>query len=209
MSKDSFKNLFSTFLLIASVIAFSFSIFSIMKLDGFEERLNALELSTSEKIDKLSKGLNEEIGAIKRLISGGGVIEKYLVARNFLENSENDLRLILTELQENPERPYFRIFVAGSSEVWIGFKNNAKDKKYVYQKNFKPGLSEEKFFYLKAPLLETGYTVTLTKDTYIRTAMPDSVYLLFFGFNSAKIVKMPDIEVNNISRDFNLYVPGK
>lgn len=209
MPKGSLKTVFGTFFLIAIIISFAFSIISILKLDELRESLSILESKTTENIRKLNEDTNAEINAIKRLISGGGPIEDYLVARNFIENTETDLRMILTELQENPERPYFRIFVAGNKEVWVGFKDNAEESKYSYQKNFKPGLSKEKFFYLKAPLLETGYTITLTKDAYIKTAIPDAVYLLFFGFNSAKIAKMPAGEVRNLTKDFNLYIPGE
>jgi len=209
MPKGFLKTVFGTFFLIAIIISFAFSIISILKLDELRESLSILESKTTENIRKLNEDTNAEINAIKRLISGGGPIEDYLVARNFIENTETDLRMILTELQENPERPYFRIFVAGNKEVWVGFKDNAEESKYSYQKNFKPGLSKEKFFYLKAPLLETGYTITLTKDAYIKTAIPDAVYLLFFGFNSAKIAKMPDGEVRNLTKDFNLYIPGE
>lgn len=209
MSENPARNIFGTFLIIAIIISFVFSVLSLLRLDEVNERLSAFEAKTIKDIQQLEERTNSEIAAIKRLISGGGPIEDYLVARNFIENTEHDLRIILTELQENPERPYFRVFVAGSKEVWIGFKKSAEEDKYSYQKNFKPGLSNEKFFYLKAPLLETGYTITLSKDAYIRTAIPDAVYLLFFGFNSAKIAKMPAGEVQNITKDFNLYIPGE
>lgn len=46
------------------------------------------------------------------------------------------------------------------------------------------------------------------KDAYLRTGAPESVYLIFFGFDSGKLVRMPSVEITNLSKDLNLYIPG-
>ena len=197
------------FIIIAAIVAFILSLTALKTAEELRIKIDELDKQLSSSYSEFTTRIENEVDSLKSIITGGGLVEKFIIASKFLESFENDLDAVFTELQNAPDRPYFRIFVTGKDDVWIGFKTNKDETKYAYQRIFSPGLSQEKFFYFKPPELETKYTITLPKDAYIRVAKPNSVYLIFYGFNSGKLVKMPSAEVINLSEEFDLYIPGE
>ncbi|MDI3524049.1 MULTISPECIES: hypothetical protein [unclassified Kosmotoga] len=197
------------FIIIAAIVAFILSLAALKTAEELRIKIDELNKQLNSSYSEFTTRVENEVDSLKSIITGGGLVEKFIIASEFLESFENDLDALFTELQKTPDRPYFRIFVTGKDDVWIGFKKNKNETKYTYQKIFSPGLSQEKFFYFKPPELETKYTITLSKDAYIRVANPNSVYLIFYGFNSGKLVKMPSAEVINLSEEFDLYIPGQ
>lgn len=195
-------------LILASISSFVFSMLAINCVGQLKEQVARLESTYETELEKIELDFKAKLSSVQTLLGSGGTLEKYIVAKNFLANTTVDLDSILTEMQSGSDRPYFRIFVTGTKDVWLGLKKTAADTSYYFQKNFKPGLSQEKFYYFKGPLIETKYTVTLNKDAYIRSGVPEAVYLIFFGFDSSKLSKMPGAEVTNLKTAFNLYIPG-
>jgi hypothetical protein len=197
------------FLIILLVVSSSLSFLTLAKVNDLNNEIKSFQSKTNERVNNFTSKFESNIAKIMDLITPGGVLEEYVVAKSFIENLEEDLALVLTEAQQTDDRPYFRFFITGKDQIWIGLKNSENDSSYFFQKNFSPGLSKEKFFYFKEPLVETQYTMKVNSDSYIRTANPDSVYLIFFGFDSGKLVRMPSTTVENLSKEFNLYIPGK
>ncbi len=197
------------FLILLVIVSSSISLLTLVKVNELNDEITEFKNEVNNRVNSFTNDFQTDISEIKKLITPGGVLEEYVVAKTFIENLEEDLSTILTEAQQSNDRPYFRFFITGNEGVWIGLKNNKDDSSYFFQKTFLPGLSREKFFYFKDPLVETDYTIIINNDSYIRTANPDAVYLIFFGFESGKFVQMPDPKVNNMSEKFNLYIPGQ
>jgi len=197
------------FLIILVVVSSSLSFLTLAKVNTLSNEIKTFQNKIDERINSFSNKFESDITKITDLITPGGTLEEYIVAKSFIENLEEDLARVLTEAQQTSDRPYFRFFVTGKDQIWIGLKNSENDSSYFFQKNFYPGLSREKFFYFKEPLVDTQYTIKVNSDSYIRTANPDSVYLIFFGFDSGKLVQMKSTTVKNLSEEFNLYIPGQ
>ncbi|MFW6135116.1 MAG: hypothetical protein ACOC5R_06025 [Elusimicrobiota bacterium] len=197
------------FLVVLVIVSSSLSLLTLVKVNELNNEITVFKDAVNDRVNSFTKNFQTDISEIKKLITPGGVLEEYVVAKTFIESLEEDLSTILTEAQQSDDRPYFRFFITGKEDVWIGLKNNKDDSSYFFQKTFFPGLSKEKFFYFKEPIVETDYTIIINNDSYIRTANPDAVYLIFFGFESGKLVQMPDSKVDNMSEKFNLYIPGQ
>ncbi|AFK06347.1 MULTISPECIES: hypothetical protein [Mesotoga] len=196
------------FLIMAAIIGFVFSLISINRVGQMKAELSQMRRQYDEDLKAIEDDFEAKLASVERLLGSGGTLEQYIVAKNFLSNYAIDLETIITEAQSSSDRPYFRIFVTGTKEVWVGVKKNSADTAYFFQKNLKPGLSQEKFFYFKNPEIETKYTVMVGRDAYVRSGAPENIYLLFFGFGSGKLVKMPSVEITNISEALDLYIPG-
>ena len=195
-------------LIFAAIVGFLFSIIAVNQVGKMQREIVQMKAEYEAKLKAIESDLQAKLSSIERLLGGGGTLEKYIVARNFLSNTALDLDAVLTEMQNTSDRPYFRVFVTGTKEVWFGAKKSSSDNAYFFKKNIAPGLSKEKFYYFKTPEIDTRYTIMLGSDAYIRTGVPESVYLIFFGFDSGKLVRMPSMEVSNIRTAFNLYIPG-
>ncbi|MFO7881653.1 MAG: hypothetical protein R6U52_03820 [Kosmotogaceae bacterium] len=197
------------FFIVLIIVSSSLSLLTLVKVNELNNEIKAFQDEINKRVNDFTTDFESDISKIKDIITPGGVLEEYVVAKSFIENLEEDLAMVLTEAQQSDDRPYFRFFITGKDQVWIGLKNNADDSSYFFQKTFLPGLSKEKFFYFKDPLVETKYTIKVKNDSYIRAGNPDSVYVIFFGFESGKLVQMPGTTVNNLSEKFNLYIPGE
>ncbi|HNU24206.1 MAG TPA: hypothetical protein PKN37_08040 [Mesotoga sp.] len=196
------------FLIMAAIIGFIFSLIAINKVGQMEAELTQMRKQYDQELLSIEDDFKAKLASVERLLGSGGTLEQYIVAKNFLSNTTVDLEAIITEAQKASDRPYFRVFVTGTKDIWVGIKKASTDSGYFFQKNFKPGLSQEKFYYFKNPEVETKYTIMVGKDAYLRTGAPESVYLIFFGFDSGKLVRMPSVEITNLSKDLNLYIPG-
>ncbi|MDD3460839.1 MULTISPECIES: hypothetical protein [unclassified Mesotoga] len=196
------------FLIMAAIIGFIFSLIAINKVGQMEAELTQMRKQYDQELLSIEDDFKAKLASVERLLGSGGTLEQYIVAKNFLSNTTIDLEAIITEAQKASDRPYFRVFVTGTKDIWVGIKKASTDSGYFFQKNFKPGLSQEKFYYFKNPEVETKYTIMVGKDAYLRTGAPESVYLIFFGFDSGKLVRMPSVEITNLSKDLNLYIPG-
>ncbi|WP_367361632.1 hypothetical protein [Mesotoga sp.] len=196
------------FLIMAAIIGFIFSLIAINKVGQMKAELTQMRKQYDQELLSIEDDFKAKLASVERLLGSGGTLEQYIVAKNFLSNTTVDLEAIITEAQKASDRPYFRVFVTGTKDIWVGIKKASTDSGYFFQKNFKPGLSQEKFYYFKNPEVETKYTIMVGKDAYLRTGAPESVYLIFFGFDSGKLVRMPSVEITNLSKDLNLYIPG-
>ncbi|PNE23110.1 hypothetical protein V511_04395 [Mesotoga sp. Brook.08.YT.4.2.5.1] len=196
------------FLIMAAIIGFIFSLIAINKVGQMEAELTQMRKQYDQELLSIEDDFKAKLASVERLLGSGGTLEQYIVAKNFLSNTTVDLEAIITEAQKASDRPYFRVFVTGTKDIWVGIKKASTDSGYFFQKNFKPGLSQEKFYYFKNPEVETKYTIMVGKDAYLRAGAPESVYLIFFGFDSGKLVRMPSVEITNLSKDLNLYIPG-
>lgn len=196
------------FLIMAAIIGFIFSLIAINEVGQMKAELTQMRKQYDQELLSIEDDFKAKLASVERLLGSGGTLEQYIVAKNFLSNTTIDLEAIITEAQKASDRPYFRVFVTGTKDIWVGIKKASTDSGYFFQKNFKPGLSQEKFYYFKNPEVETKYTIMVGKDAYLRTGAPESVYLIFFGFDSGKLVRMPSVEITNLSKDLNLYIPG-
>jgi len=196
------------FLIMAAIIGFIFSLIAINKVGQMEAELTQMRKQYDQELLSIEDDFKAKLASVERLLGSGGTLEQYIVAKNFLSNTTVDLEAIITEAQKASDRSYFWVFVTGTKDIWVGIKKASTDSGYFFQKNFKPGLSQEKFYYFKNPEVETKYTIMVGKDAYLRTGAPESVYLIFFGFDSGKLVRMPSVEITNLSKDLNLYIPG-
>lgn len=167
------------FLIMAAIIGFVFSLISINRVGQMKAELSQMRRQYDEDLKAIEDDFEAKLASVERLLGSGGTLEQYIVAKNFLSNYAIDLETIITEAQSSSDRPYFRIFVTGTKEVWVGVKKNSADTAYFFQKNLKPGLSQEKFFYFKNPEIETKYTVMVGRDAYVRSGAPENIYLLF------------------------------
>ncbi len=179
------------FLIMAAIIGFIFSLIAINKVGQMEAELTQMRKQYDQELLSIEDDFKAKLASVERLLGSGGTLEQYIVAKNFLSNTTVDLEAIITEAQKASDRPYFRVFVTGTKDIWVGIKKASTDSGYFFQKNFKPGLSQEKFYYFKNPEVETKYTIMVGKDAYLRTGAPESVYLIFFGFDSGKLVRIP------------------
>lgn len=209
MNRNNYALVFGLTLIAASIFSFIFGTVALTKSASVQRELATLKTSIDGKISESTSDLTARVDSVSDMVSGGGLLEQYISAGNYLKNSTTDLDAIITELQSTADRPYFRIFVAGTQETWIGFKKHVNDEVYAYQKAFKPGLSTEKFYYFKDPLVQTNYTVRIGSDASIRTATPEAVYLIFTAFNSGKLVNLSEVETKDLAKSFNLYIPGQ
>jgi hypothetical protein len=175
----------------AAIIGFIFSLIAINKVGQMEAELTQMRKQYDQELLSIEDDFKAKLASVERLLGSGGTLEQYIVAKNFLSNTTVDLEAIITEAQKASDRPYFRVFVTGTKDIWVGIKKASTDSGYFFQKNFKPGLSQEKFYYFKNPEVETKYTIMVGKDAYLRTGAPESVYLIFFGFDSGKLVRIP------------------
>lgn len=209
MSRNNFAIAFGLTLIIAAILSFVFGMVAITKSAKVQKEFNNLKASIDRRLSETTAELTARVDSVSDMVSGGGLLEQYIVAKNYLENAATDLDEIITELQNTKDRPYFRIFITGNEEMWIGVKKHVNDEAYGYQKVFRPGLSTEKFYYFKDPLVQTAYTIRVGTDATIRAAAPESVYLIFYGFSSGKMVNLTEVETLNIAKTFNLYIPGQ
>ncbi|MGC9320889.1 MAG: hypothetical protein ACP5FY_01385 [Kosmotogaceae bacterium] len=196
------------FLIMAAIIGFVFSLIAVNRVGQMRAELVQMRRQYDEELQAIKDDFKAKLMSVERLLGSSGTLEQYIIAKNYLSNTAVDLEAIITEVQNAKDRPYFRIFVTGTKDIWVGMKKASTDSTYFFQKNFAPGLSQEKFYYFKNPEIETKYTLMVGKDAYVRTGAPESVYLIFFGFDSGKLARMPAVEVTNITSAFNLYIPG-
>ena len=117
-------------LILASIVGFVFSLMAVNRVGQVRKEMTELKNSYERKIEKMEADFQTKLASIERLLGGGGTLEKYIMAKNFLSNTSVDLDAILTEMQHQSDRPYFRVFVTGTKEVWIGMKKSSSDSAY-------------------------------------------------------------------------------
>jgi hypothetical protein len=186
-----------------------FSGLSIINVSKLQRELDGLLDEIDEKFVNMSGEMEKEVESTKELLGGNGIVENYLILKNYYENTSLDIARYVSELQKDKDKPYFRFFITGTENVWIGIKDNVDDGSYKFQKTYEPGMSEEKFYYFKKPDVETEYDIFISPESYIKAGIPENVYLMFTAFGSGKLVKVPEEEsIKNLKKEYNLYIPG-
>lgn len=209
MKRKNIGLFIALFLIVGSLLAMLFSGLSIINVSKLQRELDGLLDEIDEKFVNMSDEMEKEVESTKELLGGNGIVENYLILKNYYENTSLDIARYVSELQKDKDKPYFRFFITGTENVWIGIKDNVDDGSYKFQKTYKPGMSEEKFYYFKKPDVETEYDIFISPESYIKAGIPENVYLMFTAFGSGKLVKVPEEEsIKNLKKEYNLYIPG-
>jgi len=197
---------FGLLIFVGALISLIFSSYNLLILDSFKNELARTQNVLTSKIDNLNSKLDEKLKDIERFLGPQGIIDRYIVASNILMNEKSDIAKILTEIQKDEKTGYFRVFISGPNKVWVGIKAPGSQT-YIYQKEFSPGLSDEKFYFFKKPLVETVFTVQIPKEISIRTGDPIRTYLLLNYLGSYKVVKIDKRNIDYLFKYIGLRIP--
>ena len=209
MKRKNIGLFIALFLIIGSLLAMILSGLNIIKVSSLQREIDTLLNQIDDKFVKIQDEMSTEVESTKELLGGNGIVENYLILKNYYENTSNDISRYVSELQTSKDKPYFQFFITGTENVWIGIKDNVDDGSYKFQKTFRPGKSDEKFYYYKKPDVETEYDIFISPESYIKAGVPENVYLMFTAFGSGKLVRMPEeTSIINLKEEYNLYTPG-
>ena len=192
---------FVLFLLSVAILSLIFSGYAIFAIRSLKDELARTQNVLNRKIEEKTSKLGDDVENLKRLLGPKGVMDRYISAANVLLNYSVDLDKIITEIQEDRGTGYFRIFISGPKRVWVGLRSGGK---YIVQKEFTPGLSNEKFYFFKSPGVKTKYTVTVPKNISLVTGDPQRTYILLNYLGSYKVVRVADLVKSGIRRVDNL-----
>ncbi|AJC73876.1 hypothetical protein AJ81_06365 [Pseudothermotoga hypogea DSM 11164 = NBRC 106472] len=203
--KGDFLTSFLVFLLISVFICgFALSIVSFFYYLNQRKQNEKNLAALSQKIDTLSS----RISKIEELLKAGTGIEKIITSANYLSNLSVDLERILEEMVDDPTTGYIRLFVIGQENVWVTFR---KGNEIYFSRELKPGLAPYKFYYFKEPSIQTQYSIKIPRDCTIVIGKPGTVYFLVYGVGTTKhptkVVIWKEPRVENLERDFSLYIP--
>jgi hypothetical protein len=184
------------------IILIVVSIIALILALGTEIRMAIFKKNTEKQINRLSAELNDKVNSLEKELEKmntyfqpNGLVEKYIVSNKFLKNQLDDLDSILT---------YFQGYITGHEDVWVSFRDS---NSYIFQGNISPGLNENKFFFFKEPEIETKYTHKVPYNSSFKAGDPSRVYFLIKETGQSRLLKHPDITIDNISEDLNLYIP--
>jgi hypothetical protein len=203
--KGDFLTSFLVFLLISIFISgFALSIVSFFYYLSQKKQSERNLLALSQKIDTLSN----RVSKLEELLKAGTGIERIITSANYLSNLSVDLERIIEELTDDPTTGYIRLFVIGQDNVWVTFR---KGNEVYFSRELKPGLAPYKFYYFKEPSIQTQYSIKVPRDCSIVLGKPGVVYFLVYGVGTSKhptkVVIWKDSRVENLERDFSLYIP--
>ncbi|PNR95956.1 hypothetical protein [Petrotoga sp. 9PWA.NaAc.5.4] len=187
--------------LVAIVLAITNEIRFIELKKDLQSQFNRLNTSLNQKLSETDKKLFE----IESYFNPNGIVEKFIVANNFLEKNMSDLDKIITNLDEPADAGYIQIYIIGHNDVWTAFRNS--DGKYVFQGNLKPGLNPYKFYFFKTPKVETQYTYQIPSNASFKSGVPENTYFLIKEPGQYRLLKHPNKDITNIMVDLNLYIP--
>ncbi|MCS7175314.1 hypothetical protein [Pseudothermotoga sp.] len=196
---------FLVFLVISVfVCGFVLSIVSFFYYLSQKKNNEKLIISLTQKIDSLAN----RVLKLEELLKPGTGIEKLITSANYLSSMSTDLERILEELTDDPTTGYIRLFVIGQENVWVTFR---KGNEVYFSRELKPGLAPYRFYYFKEPTIQTQYSVKVPRDCSITIGKPGTVYFLIYGVGTTKhptkVVIWKDAKVENLEKDFSLYIP--
>lgn len=197
---------FGLLIFVAVLISLIFSSYNLLVLDSLKDELARTQNVLTNKINNLNSKIDESIKDVERFLGPQGIIDKYIVASKIILNEKNDIAKILTEIQSDEKTGYFRIFISGHEKVWVGIKSPSSQT-YVYQKEFPPGLSDEKFYFFKEPQVETNFTIKIPKEISIKTGDPIRTYVLLNYLGSYKVVPINQRNIDYFFKSINLKIP--
>lgn len=193
------------------IILIVVSIIALILALGTEIRMAIFKKNTEKQINRLSAELNDKVNSLEKELEKmntyfqpNGLVEKYIVSNKFLKNQMDDLDSILTYFQGSSDSGYIQLYITGHEDVWISFRDS---NSYIFQGNISPGLNENKFFFFKEPEIETKYTYKVPFDASFKAGDPSRVYFLIKETGQSRLLKHPNITIDNISEDLNLYIP--
>ncbi|MDN5342467.1 hypothetical protein OF820_12795 [Oceanotoga sp. DSM 15011] len=192
-------------LIFISVLALILSIITEIRMVNFknysQKQINRLSNELNQKNSQLEKDINQ----MNSYFKPNGLVEKYIVSNSLLKKQMDDLDKILTQLQSEDRTGYIQIYIIGSKDVWSSFKDN--NGKYLFQGNLTPGLNPYKFYFFKSPNIKTDYTYIIPYNSSFKSGDPSKVFFLIQEPGQSRLLKHPDINIQNISKDLNLYIP--
>jgi hypothetical protein len=193
------------------IILIVVSIIALILALGTEIRMAIFKKNTEKQINRLSAELNDKVNSLGKELEKmntyfqpNGLVEKYIVSNKFLKNQLDDLDSILTYFQGSSNSGYIQLYITGHEDVWVSFRDS---NSYIFQGNISPGLNENKFFFFKEPEIETKYTHKVPYNSSFKAGDPSRVYFLIKETGQSRLLKHPDITIDNISEDLNLYIP--
>lgn len=193
------------------IILIVISIIALVLALGTEIRMAIFKKNTEKQINRLSSELNDKVNSLEKELEKmntyfqpNGLVEKYIVSNKFLKNQMDDLDKILTYFQGSNDSGYIQLYITGHEDVWVSFRDS---NGYIFQGNISPGLNENKFFFFKEPEIETAYTHKIPFNASFKAGDPSKVYFLIKETGQFRIFKHPNITIDNISEDLNLYIP--
>ncbi len=192
---------FVLFLISVAILSLIFSGYSLFTLRTLKDELARTQNVLNRKIEEKTSRMQDDIENLKRLLGPKGVMDRYISAANVLMNYSVDLEKIITEIQNDRGTGYFRIFISGPKRVWVGLRSGGK---YVVQKEFTPGLSDEKFYFFKSPSVKTKYTISIPKNISLITGDPQRTYILLNYLGSYKVIRVGDLVKGGMRRVDNL-----
>jgi len=193
------------------IILIIISIIALLLALGTEIRMTIFKKNTESQINRLSAELNERVNSLEKELEKmntyfqpNGLVEKYIVSNKFLKNQMEDLDRILTYFQGSNDSGYIQLYITGHEDVWVSFRDS---NHYIFQGNISPGLNENKFFFFKEPEIETSYTFKVPYNGSFKAGDPSRVFFLIKETGQSRLLKHPDIAIDNLSEDLNLYIP--
>ncbi len=182
-------------------------VLSVSNFIRYKELLNKYN-EIKKYVDNKVLNLSQEVQNVKDIFGPNSLLDKYIASVNYLRDFGYDFEKILANLYDDPTTGYFRVFVAGNQSSWFTIKEGDN---VVFSKEFRPGLSEYRFFYFKEPRIKTNYDIMIKRDATIIVGKAGSVYLLFFGvgtsFHPTKVVHVTETTVPNFAEKYSLYIP--
>lgn len=197
---------FKIFLVFLCFISIFFSIATEIRMIKFknvnEISINRLSNRTAEQINDLNISLSK----IESYFEPGGIVERYIIANDFLEKNMRDIDLIITSLQKTSTEGYIQLYVIGHEEVWVSFRN--AEGFYIFQGNLKPGLNPQRFYFFKTPTIDTRYTYEVQYNSRFTSGDRSRVFFLIQETGQSRLIAHPNKSIDHIKTDLNLYIPG-
>lgn len=196
---------FKVTVLVISLVAIALSIATEIKLIEHRNNMQSQFNRLNSKIEDRITDIEKEVSVMNEYFEPNGIVEKFIVSNSFLEKHLKDLDLIITNLDNPSDAGYMQIYIIGSSDVWVAFRNS--EGRYVFQGNLKPGLNPYKFYFFKEPSIETQYTYIVPFNSSFKSGVPENVFFLIKEPGQYRLIKHPNKEISNIMIDLNLYIP--
>jgi hypothetical protein len=192
-------------IIVLCVISLVLSIATEIRMIRFKQvhqaSINRLSNNNNLRFSEIEKKMEE----MEKYFEPGGIVEKYIVANDFLEKKMEDIDQIITSITSSSTEGYIQIYVIGHEDLWVAFRD--KDGKYIFQGNLKPGLNPYKFYFFKTPPVDTRYTYTVSPDSSFTTGDKTRLFFLIQETGQTRLIKHPENNIQELKKDLNLYIP--
>jgi len=206
IKKTKNTNLF--FLYLCIIIAVFFSVAAFLKMYSNEKAMSARLDAMSAKYNSWYQQIKQQSDETYNMLKPNGWFNQAVISAHLIEDYLIGIDDIINISQQGDFKnlAYCRLFISGSSPVWISIEGNSKT---LFAKNIAPGLSDEQFYYYKEPkVIIEDKTIIVPKNFKITSGNYEDTYILFFNFGTTKMVKMNARSISNVPSAFNIWLPA-